>query len=855
MIRLFNSDETKFNSNGDHVINPFKLIETKKKSLNGWFIEVECSIEHKDIIVKDMLCVIQTKSKLNPQAFRINTLKVTSRKITFTADHVMFDGERYFLDNVRPTNMSAIGALNYIDDRADNDSPFSYTSNVSSSNTAYFIRKNLLEAWSIMEERWQGIFDADNFEISFNIDSPIDKGATLNYGVDLQGVEVIEDWSGVVTKLYPTGYDGIMLPEKFLLSEIEYQQPYTKTVHFESEFEEEDKTPENLIPELRANARKYMLQNEVPRVSYTVKSDVQQNLDIGDLIVVRHPVLLLNTQVQEYTYDVISKKVKTLVFGNYSRDVKKKFGEVKDLINKTVQKMSVTEALVNHQTNLINSLNKNGFVYIDDNEILILDKLPKENALNVWRFGLGGIGFSSNGYEGPFDFAFTQDGKFNASFISSGSITTNHLASDFGSSLDLSSNKAITALVKDLGTLDNGQNLILGANGELGYKGWEFSQLGLYPPFAQPHVPMNESTPIFIVEKVHSLSKSALKFFTKGKALSPIAYIVPNEIYSLRLKRQLGMQSFRVSIIEFNASMIQLKKTSVEFDDANEYEEVSFEPISETMYARFEIETLDSNSLTLTEIMFNRGTPSVWKESSEEVRVYAETIVQVLDNKFKIDIEEVERSVDGINHDIHNAGLEINAKEGILAYGPKLKIMDQGKTKELLSVVTRNGQESIYIDISNGSVGNFSLIDGVMDFTTADYIRDYTKADAAYVKMILESTVTPTSEDLVIYDLNGDGTINVIDYSMINAEVNGIRKINRIVKSNIKIGTNHGNVEITTWYKKDNNYVVGERNVFSSSSTNSRNLIAKAMSTEAISLKGKLLTVDSNGFVKAIVDV
>ncbi|WZU02700.1 hypothetical protein MGH68_07335 [Erysipelothrix sp. D19-032] len=194
--------------------------------------------------------------------------------------------------------MSAIGALNYIDDRADNDSPFSYTSNVSSSNTAYFIRKNLLEAWSIMEEYWQGVFDADNFQIGFNIDSPIDKGATLNYGVDLQGIEVIEDWSGVVTKLYPTGYDGIMLPEKFLLSEIEYQQPYTKTVHFESEFEEEDKTPENLIPELRANARKYMLQNEVPRVSYTVKSDVQENLDIGDLIVVRHPVLLLNTQVR-----------------------------------------------------------------------------------------------------------------------------------------------------------------------------------------------------------------------------------------------------------------------------------------------------------------------------------------------------------------------------------------------------------------------------------------------------------------------------------------------------------------------------------------------------------------------------
>ncbi|WZU02701.1 hypothetical protein MGH68_07340 [Erysipelothrix sp. D19-032] len=92
---------------------------------------------------------------------------------------------------------------------------------------------------------------------------------------------------------------------------------------------------------------------------------------------------------------------------------------MKDPINKTVEKVTVTEALVNHQTNIINSLNKNGFVYIDDNEILILDKLPKENASNVWRLGIGGLGFSPNGYEGPYVYAFTQDGRFNASFIGS----------------------------------------------------------------------------------------------------------------------------------------------------------------------------------------------------------------------------------------------------------------------------------------------------------------------------------------------------------------------------------------------------------------------------------------------------
>ena len=35
----------------------------------------------------------------------------------------------------------------------------------------------------------------------------------------------------------------------------------------------------------------------------------------------------------------------------------------------------------------------------------------------MWRFGLGGIGFSSNGYEGPFEVAITMDGQINADFI------------------------------------------------------------------------------------------------------------------------------------------------------------------------------------------------------------------------------------------------------------------------------------------------------------------------------------------------------------------------------------------------------------------------------------------------------
>ena len=79
----------------------------------------------------------------------------------------MYDAERYFLLDVRPTNMNGINGLNYINARTDKISPFIFASNVENTNTAYFVRKNLLEAMQEFEEKWNGVFDADNWNISF----------------------------------------------------------------------------------------------------------------------------------------------------------------------------------------------------------------------------------------------------------------------------------------------------------------------------------------------------------------------------------------------------------------------------------------------------------------------------------------------------------------------------------------------------------------------------------------------------------------------------------------------------------------------------------------------------------------
>nr|DAN88537.1 MAG TPA: tail protein [Caudoviricetes sp.] len=432
MIKIYDGDVKSFINNGKIAIRPVEIKEYKKKSLNGWYIEVEVSIKYAKYIVKDDLCVIKSKSKLNPQAFRIGDPTKNSKTIRFTAYHVMFDSQNYMLDDVRPINKNALNALEYINNRTNKKSPFSYSSNITKLATAYFQLKSLYEAWVIIEERWGGCFDADNWNIILSDNLGKNVGEMLVYQKNLEDLSIVEDWSDVVTELYPVGPDGLKLPEKCIESDIKYKIPYSKTVEFTSDLDNYDEDgneieipQEDLISELREKATEYLNNNKYPKVSYEITTNISENYDINDKIMVKHPLVNLQTEVQEYVYDHKLKKTESLVFGNYKKDIIQKISSFKESVSQINDQLLKNNDTLKKQKDIINTLNKLGHVYIDDNEILILDALPKEEAKYVLRLGLGGIAFSDNGYEGDFKTAWTIDGNFNADFINSGKINTN----------------------------------------------------------------------------------------------------------------------------------------------------------------------------------------------------------------------------------------------------------------------------------------------------------------------------------------------------------------------------------------------------------------------------------------------
>jgi hypothetical protein len=98
-------------------------------------------------------------------------------------------------------------------------------------------------------------------------------------------------------------------------------------------------------------------------------------------------------------------------------------------VAKQIQKsQDVMQQAIDAATEMISG-NSGGYVVLHDSdedgypdEILVMDTADIETAVKVWCWNNSGLGYSSQGYDGPYVMAWTIDGHFNADFITVGNI-------------------------------------------------------------------------------------------------------------------------------------------------------------------------------------------------------------------------------------------------------------------------------------------------------------------------------------------------------------------------------------------------------------------------------------------------
>lgn len=447
MIKLFNATDTSFSSNGEKIIQP-TYANIHKEDNGAYYLEIEAPLSYADDLVPNSILVANTPTGY--QAFRISNVEKTRIKIRLKAYHVFYDSMNYVIKDSYVVSNTCNYALDHFNNATDSISPFTTTSDVSGTNSYRCVRKSLYEAINVVIERWGGHLVRDNFSIQVKESIGADNEVTIRYGKNLKEINAQYDWSNVVTKILPVGYDGIMLPEEYLEGVNQYDIPYTKVISFEQDdidpedYETEVDYQNALIGDLRAKATEYLNEYSVPKVNYTLNANVEKITDIGDIIEVIDERLgiELTTNVISFDYNCILEKYTQIVFGNFKPTLDNLMKNIEVQTNEAIIENNATMTVklnteLQKVTDSIMGVMGNSYVIYDGDKILVVDTLPKENATNVIRINSGGIGFSSTGINGVFNSAWSIDGTLNMQNINVINLTADLIE---GGTLKLGSN-------------------------------------------------------------------------------------------------------------------------------------------------------------------------------------------------------------------------------------------------------------------------------------------------------------------------------------------------------------------------------------------------------------------------------
>ena len=432
MIRVYDEAERLFNHNGLKILKPL-FAEITKIDNGDYYIEVEDLLDNIEYYQKGMILRVDTPWGV--QGFRCDNPIMQNNRISCKAWHLSYDSENYIINSATATEKNCNDAINHYNDNTDIRSPFAVSSDISLLRTTIMERKSLFDVFTelINADNYGGHWYRDNFTFSILSSIGEDRGVVLAYSKNITDIQVEENWDNVCTKLLPYAIDGdttITLDQPYIeLSENLYDIPFTKTLKFEYSLKKEDyQTEADFISAIKgwlySEAVKYLNENKLPQVNYSVSAKLDNVSDVGDEIRVRHPKCKIDipASVISVKYDAIKGRYVSIEFGNFKKEIKNLTQEIATLAKvDSDKKLENTSALLKAQleasTASINSVLSDSFVINSGNEILVVDRLPKEEAVYCLKINSAGIGFSNSGIYGTFTSAWNINGTLNMQAI------------------------------------------------------------------------------------------------------------------------------------------------------------------------------------------------------------------------------------------------------------------------------------------------------------------------------------------------------------------------------------------------------------------------------------------------------
>ena len=357
MIEVYLKTNTDYDKNGDITLDPTSC--TYKNSENLVTLEHFLDDEGRWKYI-DFENVIAAEENGKKKLYRIYNVVRSLYSITAYARPIFYDLIDKVLIDVRPTNKNGEEALNIIL----KDTGFTGHSNISSINTAYYARKNIVEAISGDDDnsflnRWGGELYVENFDVYIYDKIGLDNGVRVEFGYNLNEIEADVNIEEVVTRIIPVGYDGIMLEgdtpwvDSPLIKK--YTHPKMRVIEFSDikvKESEDDEEGFDTIEEARAELIRQcniLFENEIDKPTVNYKIDMINlantaeyknfkmlvNVNKGDTVTcyIKHLDIDVKARVIDYEIDLITGEYLSIELGNVISNFFNEQADIQSKIN------------------------------------------------------------------------------------------------------------------------------------------------------------------------------------------------------------------------------------------------------------------------------------------------------------------------------------------------------------------------------------------------------------------------------------------------------------------------------------------------------------------------------------------
>ena len=454
MIFIYNKNEKIFDNNGYGILKDVISCYCSEE-LNGKY-DLELTYSTNGLLSEYLLEENIIKADVGnmsgePQLFRIKLIQRDLKRITIYATHIFYDLADNFLLDIAPTDKNGNSAINWILDHSETEHDFIGTSNVENIKTARYVKKNIVESIISSENSfintWGGELYRNNKEFSIDDKIGVDKNIKIMYGKNLKEIDWQIDITGVVTRVYPIGFNGITILENYIDSQNinNYVNPKIAKIDYSDIAVDEEKgitleiaqqkLIESVLQDFENGIDQPLITVNVDFVELSKTDEYQEKYSnfekvyIGDYVEANVEYLNFKEMLKVVgtTYDVLAQKYIEFTLSNQN----KYKGSYNKTINETLKKLNdndtnVLNSAKESATNLIKNA-MGGYVYKSNNELFIMNTDNPNTAQQIWRWNLNGLGYSSTGLSGPYELAMTMDGRIVANFITTGEMSVDRI--------------------------------------------------------------------------------------------------------------------------------------------------------------------------------------------------------------------------------------------------------------------------------------------------------------------------------------------------------------------------------------------------------------------------------------------